>query len=116
MALCTTAYAEPRAIGIKITSEKNHILSVDIFSDVKSLNRRNLSIDDTVKVLSNELTIREGVVGIVARDIMLSKYLPILKCISENPSLDLGFIDGSNMDIVVTNIKKKIEQGAAANP
>jgi len=113
IALCTsyTVHAELRIIGIEITSDKNQKVSVSIFSDVETEHKKDISIAEASKILSEA----EGwgslvYVGIVAHRISVSEYLHVIKTISENAWLDLAFIEGKEPNFIFVNIKKRIEQ------
>ena len=109
--------AELRIIAVKVVRVEKAKPKVTIYSEVKGESKRDLSIDEAVKILADA----EGwgstvIIGIQAHDVPLADYLPLLKAISENVWLDLAFVEGRRPNFVNDNIKKWLERDKVENP
>ncbi len=103
--------AELRIIAVKVTKVEKARPKVAIYSDVKTEDQRGLSIDEAAKILkAAEGWGSKVVVGVQAHEVPLSDYLPLLESVSQNPWLDLAFVEGRKPTLVNDNIQKWLER------
>ena len=112
-----SSHAETRIIGVKVTKAKDSRPRVAIYSDVKSENKPDLTIDQAANTLQDAKGWGSRViVGIEAHDVPLNDYLPLLKAVSENGSLGLAYVEGRKPGFIHENIKKWIAKQSAEVP
>ena len=111
------AHAELRIIGVQVTKAQNSEARVSIASDEAKEKKKDITVAEAVKILRDAKGWDSSVmVGIEAHAIPLQDYLPLLRAISENPWLDLSFVEGCKPDFINKNIKKSIKQVGADQP
>ena len=111
--LCSvSAQAELRIIGVQVTRDAESKVHLSISSDVAKEQKKGVTIEQAVIILREAEGWGSSVmVGIVAHRVPLKDYLPLLKAISENPILELAFVEGAKPTFINENIKKSIESG-----
>ena len=103
--------AETRIIAVKVTLVEKAAPKVDVYSDVKSEDKRGLSVDDAAGILKDaEGWESKVVVGIEAHGIPLQDYMPLLTAVSKNGWLELAFVEGRPPSFLFDNLKKRIRQ------
>jgi hypothetical protein len=113
----TPSHAELRIIGVRVTKNADFKPRVSIHSDVDKEDKRDLKVEDASKIMREAQGWGSSVmVGVVAHDVPVREYLPLLSAISENAWLDLAFVEGEKPNFIFDNIKKKIEADAGAKP
>ena len=111
-----TVHAEIRIIGVRVTRDAESKVYVSISSEVDTENKKDITVKQASDILRDAKGRGSSVMlGIVAHDVPLQDYLPLLKVISENAWLNLAFIEGQKPDPINDNIKKSIEQDASGN-
>jgi len=115
LSILSLASAGTLGIGFKI-QQNNQKVSVSIYSTDRRQNKSGMSLEEAIIFVRAQYGSADSIiVGIVA-DIPLVNYISLLKAISENKFMCLSFVDGCGPEIAHQNLRKKIEQGAAANP
>ena len=108
----THCIAETRIIAVQITRATNAEIRVSIHSDEKEENKTDLTIEQANTILQNAKGWGSTVlVGVIAHDVPLREYLPLLKTISENVWFQLALVEGEGPDFIRENIRKMIEPG-----
>ena len=114
--LLACANAELGTIGVRVTRDADSKVHVAISTDFPKAQRKDITVEQAAVVLRDSKGGGSSVlVGIVAHGIPLQDYLPLLKAVSENPILELAFVEGTRPTFVNDNIKKRIEQAAPSN-
>ena len=109
------AFAESGVIGISVTLDKDKAPRVTIVSTSKRNNVKNVTVPEAVKkIAAARGNHSQDFVGIVATDVPLSAYLPLLDAVAKNSWLDLYFVDGTTSDGISNNIRKFIEEAVNA--
>ena len=109
--------ADSGGIGISVKLDEKSIPTVTIVSDGKQNNATNLTVLEAVKKITPKKGLRRGSVDwvgiVVADDVRLDHYLPLLEAIAKNPGLMLLFVDGDDSEkhYVSKNIRRLIESG-----
>ncbi|MDA0765555.1 MAG: hypothetical protein O3A92_01855 [Verrucomicrobia bacterium] len=76
---------------------------------------KNVTVPEAVKkIAAARGNHSQDFVGIVATDVPLSAYLPLLDAVAKNSWLDLYFVDGTTSDGISNNIRKFIEEAVNA--
>ena len=114
MLIPATCVAEIRIIAVCVTSDSKSRTRVSIYSDVAKENKRNVSVKEAVAVMRKAEGWGSSVkVGIVADNVLLGEYLPLLNTISQNLMLELAFIDAEKPNFMHRNIRQRIEDAEA---
>jgi hypothetical protein len=109
------AFAESGVIGISVTLDKDKAPRVTIISTSKRNNVKNVTVPEAVKkIAAARGNHSQDFVGIMAADVPLSAYLPLLDAVAKNSWLDLYFVDGTTSDGISNNIRKFIEEAVNA--
>jgi len=109
-ALPVLGHAESRSIGIRIDLDAKNDPRISIYSDGKKEDRRDLTMEKAEKILREAKGSGSSIfVGIIAHNVPVSKYLNLLKVISENAWLKLVFVEGKEPSLIGDNIKRRME-------
>ena len=108
----TWGYAESRTIGVYVAPFSNAEVRVTIISDVQSENRNDLTVSQACAILGNTQSWGSTIfVGIIAHQVPLRSYLPILQTISDAAGLELVLLEDDGPSFIRDNIKNSVEQG-----
>ena len=112
-----TAHAEIRVIGVRLTRDADSKVYASISSDVGKERKKDITVEQAAGILRSVRRSGSSIlVGIVAHDVPLQAYLPLLKEISDNQLLELVFVERQEFGFINKNIKKIIEQDSADQP
>lgn len=115
MGFPATSSAELRIIGVRVTKDSRSQTRVSIYSDVAKENKVNVAVEEAATILRDAKGWGSSVkVGIVADNVMLGEYLPLLTAISQNLMLELAYVEGQKPTFIHDNIRNRIKEGEAA--
>ncbi len=104
-------WGETRIIGVHVSKTEDSKTGVSIYSDVKSENQRNISIQDAARILKQAQGWGSVVyVGVVVEGRTLTDYLPLLEEISKNHWLELAFVETTSSELIQQHIKRRIQR------
>jgi hypothetical protein len=113
LVLPSACFAELRLIGVRVetVSDTPVKVRVSIYSDVAKENKRNLTLDEAAAILREAEGWGSSVlVGIVANDVPLQSYLPLLTEISKNGWLELTFVEGDKPSFLHDNLRRMMSR------
>gem|GEM_PF-2432832 len=94
-----------------MTLDKDKTQRVTIASTSKRNNAENVTVPEAVKkIAAARGNLSQDFVGIVAPDISLGAYLPLLEAVAKNSWLSLHFADGTSADGVSNNFREFIKK------
>ena len=113
----TCSYADIRIIGVNVTVHSNADIRVSIYSDIQEENRGDLTLEQARTIIENAKGLDSVIwVGVIAHQVPLGMYLPLLETISHNGWMRLAFVEGEKSNNIHDNVTKKVEQGGPGYP
>ena len=113
----TCCYADIRIIGVNVTVHSNADIRVSIYSDIQEENRGDLTLEQACTIIENAKGLDSVIwVGVIAHQVPLGMYLPLLETISHNGWMRLAFVEGEKSNYIHDIVTKKVEQGGPGYP